>query len=194
MADSLEALRNRVDGANDLQSVVRTMKAMSASSITQYENAVLALNSYYKTVQMGLTACFKDESSGHFLQLRSKVKKTAAIIVFGSDQGLVGQFNDSLAEYVCQQLADIGAKQKIWVVGERMHGRLQDRDLDLETCFNAPSSVDGVSPLIGDLLIATEPLWGVDLQSPLYLFHHKPGLQSGQYEPVMRQLLPIDLA
>jgi F-type H+-transporting ATPase subunit gamma len=192
MTDSLEALRNRVDGANDLQAVVRTMKAMSASSITQYENAVLALNSYYETVQMGLTACFKDAGAAQFLQLREQANKTAAVIVFGSDQGLVGQFNDRLAQYVSQALTDIDTETKVWVVGERMFGRLQDQGVKLDSCFSVPSSVDGVSPLIGNLLLATEHLWATDLQSPLYLFHHRPGLQPGQYEPVMRQLLPID--
>jgi F-type H+-transporting ATPase subunit gamma len=194
MTDSLEALRNRVDGANDLQAIVRTMKAMSASSITQYENAVLALNSYYETVQLGLNACFKDAGTAHFTQLSKKAKKMAVVIVFGSDQGLVGQFNDQLAHYVKLALADIDAEKKIWVVGERMFGRLQNQGMDLEKCFGVPSSVGGVSPLIGDLLLATEHLWGSDLQSPLYLFHHRPRLQSGQYEPAIRQLLPIDLA
>jgi F-type H+-transporting ATPase subunit gamma len=194
MNDSLEALRNRVDGATDLQAVVRTMKAMSASSITQYENAVLALNSYYETVQQGLVACLQGNNSPPLFVSKRRSVSQAVVIVFGSDQGLVGQFNDTLAQFVTKQLAGLRVKQKIWVVGERMHGRLQDAGLTLETGSNVPSSVDGVSPLIGDLLLATEYLWGADLQSPLYLFHHQPGEQSGQYQPVMNQLLPLDLA
>jgi F-type H+-transporting ATPase subunit gamma len=194
MADSLEAIRNRIDGANDLQGIVRTMKAMSASSITQYENAVLALNTYYETVQQGLIACFKELNSAQLIVPNSKASKTAALIVFGSDQGLVGQFNDILAQYLNEHLGEIGPKLKIWVVGERMKGRLEDADLTIESCFNVPSSVDSVTHLIGELLIATEHLWGTDLQSPIFLFHHKPGLQTGQYAPAMRKLLPIDSA
>jgi len=194
MADSLDAIRNRIEGANDLQGVVRTMKAMSASSITQYENAVLALSSYYETVQQGLTACFKDLNSGPLLLPNSKAKKTAAVIVFGSDQGLVGQFNDTLAEYLNEHLGEIGPKLKVWVVGERMKGQLEDANLTIQGYFNVPSTVDSVTHLIGKLLIATEHLWGIDLQSPIYLCHHKPGRQMGQYAPAMRTLLPIDSA
>ena len=192
MADSLEALRNRVDGAVDLQAVVRTMKAMSASSITQYENAVHALNSYYATVEQGLIACLKQPEAPHSFGVSRDADVPVAVIVFGSDQGLVGQFNDSLAEFVSGKLAEIGGEQKVWVVGERLHGRLQDVGLTLEDCFNVPGSVEGVTPLVGDLLLATEHLWESDTHSPLYLFHHRPGKLSGQYKPRMQQLLPLD--
>ena len=192
MADSLEALRNRVDGAVDLQAVVRTMKAMSASSITQYENAVRALDSYYSTVEQGLVACLKQAQTAHSIDESHATDCPAAVIVFGSDQGLVGQFNDSLAEFVGEKLAEIGGEQKIWVVGERMNGRLQDAHLDLEECFNVPGSVDGVTPLVGDLLLATEHLWESNSHSTLYLFHHRPGKLSGQYKPRMHKLLPLD--
>ena len=40
MSDGIEALRHRIDGTADLQSVVRTMKALSASNIGVYERAV----------------------------------------------------------------------------------------------------------------------------------------------------------
>lgn len=192
MTDSLEALRNRIDGANDLQAVVRTMKAMSASSISQYESAVQALNRYYATVEQGLIACLKQPDAIRFFAKGRDVDCGTTVIVFGSDQGLVGQFNDSLAEFVRENLEQINGQKKIWVVGERMHGRLQDANLALETCFNVPGSVEGVTPLIGDLLLATEHMWASGIHSPLYLFHHRPGKLSGQYKPIMHQLLPLD--
>ena len=72
MTDSLEALRNRADGATDLQGVVRTMKAISASNITQYENAVKALHSYYETIQQGLVGCLKYSGKAQFRKPLSK--------------------------------------------------------------------------------------------------------------------------
>ena len=54
MSDSVASLRHKIASAEDLESVVRTMKAMSASSIGQYENAVRSLDDYYRTVQLGL--------------------------------------------------------------------------------------------------------------------------------------------
>lgn len=192
MAESLEALRNRVDGAVDLQAVVRTMKAISASSITQYENAVSSLDSYYATVEQGLIACLKQPDVPLFFTHKREANYPSAVIVFGSDQGLVGQFNDSLSEFVSQKLTKIGGEQKVWVVGERMRGRLQDADILFEDCLNVPSSVEGVTPLVGNLLMALEYLLASGAQTSLYLFHNKPGKISGQYQPHMHKLLPLD--
>ena len=60
MIDTTESLRRKISSAGDLQSVVRTMKALAASSIGQYEKSVLALADYYRTVELGLSACFRE--------------------------------------------------------------------------------------------------------------------------------------
>ena len=53
MSDTTESLRRKISSAGDLQSVVRTMKALAASSIGQYEKSVRALADYYRTVRVG---------------------------------------------------------------------------------------------------------------------------------------------
>ena len=55
------SLRRKIDGAGDLQSVVRTMKALAASSIGQYEQSVSALADYARTVELGLSVCFRED-------------------------------------------------------------------------------------------------------------------------------------
>ena len=60
MSDSIAGLRRQIGNADDLQSVVRTMKALAASSIGQYERSVSALTDYYRTVELGLGACFRE--------------------------------------------------------------------------------------------------------------------------------------
>ena len=60
MGDTTASLRRKISGAGDLQSVVRTMKALAASSIGQYERSVRALADYDRTVQLGLALCLRD--------------------------------------------------------------------------------------------------------------------------------------
>ena len=50
MSNTTASLRRQISNAADLQSVVRTMKALAASSISQYEQSVRALGDYYRTV------------------------------------------------------------------------------------------------------------------------------------------------
>ena len=57
MSETTVSLRRKIGAAGDVQSVVRTMKAVAASSIGQYEKSVLALADYYRTVELGLGAC-----------------------------------------------------------------------------------------------------------------------------------------
>jgi superoxide dismutase len=63
MSDTTSSLRRKINGAGDLQSVVRTMKAMAASSIGQHEQSVRALGDYYRTVELGLGVCFRSTGS-----------------------------------------------------------------------------------------------------------------------------------
>ena len=60
MSETTASLRRKISGAGDLQSVVRTMKAVAASSIGQYEKSVRALADYYRTVELGLGACLRE--------------------------------------------------------------------------------------------------------------------------------------
>ena len=46
MSNTTASMRRKIAGAGDLQSVVRTMKAVAASSIGQYEKSVSALGDY----------------------------------------------------------------------------------------------------------------------------------------------------
>ncbi|BFM12009.1 F0F1 ATP synthase subunit gamma [Simiduia litorea] len=81
------------------------MKAVAAASIGDYERAVAALGDYYTTVERGLGACFHDRD---LLPTQNPVPHQAnptCIIVFGTDQGLVGQFNDVIAEFTVKSLA-----------------------------------------------------------------------------------------
>ena len=60
MSDTLASLRRKIGGAGDLKSVVRSMKALAASSIGQYEKSVLALADYDRTVELGLAVCLRN--------------------------------------------------------------------------------------------------------------------------------------
>ena len=103
MSDSTASMRRKINSAEDLQSVVRTMKAMAASSIGQYENSVHALSDYYRTIELGLGACIRESALSSLVveQNRATHDKSVRAIVFGSDQGLVGRFNDTVADYRC---------------------------------------------------------------------------------------------
>ncbi len=192
MSETAASLRHKIASAGELESVVRTMKAMAAASIGQYENAVRSLDEYYRTVQLGLVACFRQgEPTG--AKMRAERKETGAIgaVVFGSDQGLVGQFNDVMAEFVVNTLGNLPGKKTVWAVGERIRSRLADTDLVPGASFILPNSINAITPLVGQILIEMETQREKGEIAQVYLFHNRP--QSGAiYTPVSQRLLPLD--
>jgi F-type H+-transporting ATPase subunit gamma len=147
MSDTTASLRRKIGGAGDLQSVVRTMKAVAASSIGQYEKSVSALADYYRTVELGLGVCFRESGPSPWMAPRKRqaVAGTIAAVVFGSDQGLVGQFNDVVADYAIKTLAALPGKPQVWAVGERVHARLADAGLPLMGLFPVPNFVKAIT-------------------------------------------------
>lgn len=193
MSENTVQLRRQIDTAKNLQSVVRTMKAMAASSINQYEQAVDALADYYRTVELGLSVS---------LQAADRVPETDRgnlqteadgihAVVFGSDQGMVGQFNDVVVEHAVQRLAALPAGAKVWAVGERVHTRLADTGLRVLDHFSVPNTVKAITPLIGQLLVESEARRSQGAMAELHLFYNRPSSGS-VYEPASQRILPLD--
>jgi len=193
MSDTTESLRRKISSAGDLQSVVRTMKALAASSIGQYEASVLALGDYYRTVALGLGASLRaSEPATSFMGRSPPASRDATnAIVFGSDQGLVGQFNDVVADFAIKSLAALSGDIQVWAVGERVHGRLTDAGLPLLGLFNVPNSVQAITPLVGQIQIESEVRRAASGALGLWVFHNRP-LSGALYEPVGQRLLPLD--
>ena len=193
MSDTLESLRRKINGAGDLESVVRSMKALAAASIGQYEKSVLALADYYRTVELGLVVCLRKRrgTAAEPAEPAGAAAKSISAIVFGSDQGLVGQFNDVLADFAARTLDALPGEKKTWAVGERMHARLVDAGLAPVGLFAVPTSANAITPLVGRILLESEAHASKGAIGRLYLFHNCP--KSGaSYEPVSQHLLPLD--
>jgi len=193
MSDTTASLRRKIDSAGDLQSVVRTMKAMAASSIGQYEQSVRALADYYRTVEQGLGACVRENAPatpggrpGTYAEAG-----VSGAVVFGSDQGLVGRFNDVVADRAIQTLAALPGTPVVWAVGERVHAHLADAGLTLAGRFIVPSSVKAIASLVGQILVATEMGQGAGLVTELHLVYNRPA-SGAVYAPVSQRLLPLD--
>jgi F-type H+-transporting ATPase subunit gamma len=153
-----------------------------------------ALADYYRTVELGLGACFREGEPAAPLVERGRRASADAIgaVVFGSDQGLVGQFNEVVADYALEVLASLPGKPMVWAAGERVHARMADAGVGATGLFSVPNSVQGITPLVGQILVESERRQqGEDAE--LYLFYNRPTSGAG-YAPVTQRLLPLDEA
>jgi len=196
MSDSLAALRRKITGAGDLHAVVRTMKALAASSIGDYERSVLALADYDRMVSLGLGECFRQaqaDPSAAPERVSALASAPIGAIVFGSDQGLVGPFNDVIAAYAIGTLAALPGRPQIWAVGERVQARLKDGGLEVLGAYSVPDSVEAIAPLVAQVQIDSEARRATSGMTQVHVFHNRP-LAASLYEPVSQRLLPLDAA
>ncbi|SDW04131.1 F0F1 ATP synthase subunit gamma [Aequorivita viscosa] len=191
MSDTLINLQRRKQSAGDMASVVRTMKAMATSNITQYENSVHSLQDYYRTISLGIHACFKKERISVVADNHNKKDSKSVAVIFGSDQGLVGRFNDSISTYAQDIIKDIPGETEVWVVGERVYSLLVDGDLSPTKRFSVPNSVTAITPLVNQILIRSEAFRQDEQFFSLYIFHNTP-TEGANYKQEDQQLFPPD--
>jgi F-type H+-transporting ATPase subunit gamma len=193
MSDTTANLQRKIRSAGDLQSVVRTMKSLAASQIVQCEQSVCALASYARTVDLGLGACLRERDPTAHLSGESAQLTGGAVcaIVFGSDQGLVGQFNDSIADCAIRTLAPMPGKHAVLAIGERVRAHILDAGIALVGQFSVPSSVEAISSLIGEIEVMIEELQVHSDYDRFYVIHNRPRAGT-DYEANCQRLLPLD--
>ncbi len=206
MSGTTEELSRKISTAQDLAAVVRSMKALAASSIGQYERAVAALQAYYRTVELGLSACLRINAASAAQadtvlamapspagKPAKAVGKTGAI-VFGSDQGLVGRFNEVLMDYAITNVNSLpGRPARIWAVGDRMQALIPAALIAVPQAWPVPTSVDAITTLVGRILIDIGAARERGDITELHVFHNRPR-SAAAYEPVATRLLPLDAA
>jgi len=197
MVATTAALRRQIASASDLKSVVRTMKASAASAIGQYERSVAALADYAHAVELGLGLCLRSvDPDGSSLLTPSRRANDNAVhaVVFGSDQGLVGRFNEVVVDHAMQHLGKTTATAQVWAVGQRVQARLLDAGLPPVGSFPVPGSVGLITRLVGQILTGvqvSDNRWaGETPGGTLMLFYNRPS--GSGYEPASRRLLPLD--
>ena len=192
MSDSLAGLRRKLDGARQLGSVVRAMKAISASSIVQYEKAVAALGEYQHAVELGLSLCLVDAGAFTVRPGAAGDSPTGALI-FGSDQGLVGRFNDTIGDFAADALRKLSGPKTVWVVGERACPSLEAAGLTITKRFAVPSSVAAITTLVTGIQVDLESYTAANRYSEIHVFHSSPRA-GARYEAASQRLLPLDAA
>jgi len=195
--ESPQALQQRIQSLGDLQQIVRTMKALSAVSIRQYERAADTLADSEHCIQLGLQVALRDGLQA--LPDRSTGESgAAAVIVFGTDHGLCGRFNEVIAEQALEQALEHVSEQAPgeqapaamhWLaVGERLLPLL-DQQGQLEW-MQVPSSAAGITAVVQRVLLRVDD-WRAQGVGRVELFHNRPSGRSG-YAPTRQQLFPFD--
>jgi F-type H+-transporting ATPase subunit gamma len=190
---TLEALQHQIATVQDLQAVVKTMKVLAAVSIRQYERAVESLAEYTRTIELGLQVVIKETAITH-LSAPSHTRHRLGAIVFGSDQGMCGQFNEQIATAAIAQLQPLmhtNSDLSLIAVGARVISPLEAAGKTIATCLPMPGAIAGIMPMVQELLLQIEAWRSQQQVDQIFLFYNQPHSKTA-YTSAMKQLLPLD--
>lgn len=178
-----QALRRRIKTVGELHAIVRTLKGLAAVSARQYDTVLRSLRDYNQTVEMGLQAALR----GRVVQKPGRPPPAVlAAIIFGSDVGLCGRFNEELVGFSVDNMHGWPqADRTVLAVGSRIHARLSERGHPVADSCPTPASVAAITPTVRHLLYAIEA-WQEQGIEQVLLFYSRAGA------PTLLRLLPID--
>ncbi|MCB1675657.1 MAG: F0F1 ATP synthase subunit gamma [Halioglobus sp.] len=191
MAQTFESLSRQSDTLTSIRGIVHTMKTLSAINAGPYELAARSIEAYHETILRGFAA-FAFRTGDMTLPVEQSGEQW--VVVFGSDHGLCGSYNETLARVVeshCQMASP--DKQHVLCIGQQMNDALVDRGLASEVVLLPPASAEGIGRLAGEIVTRLDV---VGRRQPLYrigvtLAFTRRG-EHGVHQPVTRRLLPLE--
>ncbi len=192
--ETLENLRRQLDTAGDLVGIVQTMKALAAVSIRQYDAAVRSLTDYARTIELGLHVVLRDLPEPA-APPQGRERHPLGAIVFGSDHGLCGRFNEDIVEHARERLAELagGATLRLMAVGTRAGSLFEHAGEPPEETQPVPGSAARIAPLVRQVLTRVDRWQHEASVERVHVFHQRP-TAGGRHHPVSVRLLPVHLS
>ena len=206
---TIEELKHKIATVDDLKSVIKTMKALAAVSIRQYEKAVESLTEYDRTLEKGWQILLKNNPE-LLIKKSPQTTQSWGLVVFGSDWGMCGQFNERIAEYTHDYLNSLSErprrkttglpltssiphdKRLILAVGTRIYDCLEAAGQKCEAAFNLPNSVFGITSIIQEIVLTLEKWRGQGQVSHIMVVYNR--ISSGVIcRPKRLQIFPLNL-
>jgi F-type H+-transporting ATPase subunit gamma len=190
--EAVEKLRGALLVTQELQSVVKTMKALAGVNIRQYEKAAHAVAAYNRTIEMGLQIALQ-RMPANAVPPNYDTRRLGAV-VFGSDQGMCGQLNDQVVSHSLRALGKLAARhdnQVTIAVGVRAAGQLEAEGKQVEQTVDVPASIGGIGAAVEQVLRTIED-WHTNrgIES-VALFYARP-VSGAWYRTRGVQILPVD--
>ena len=189
-------LKRKIESTRDLQSVVKTMKSLAAVNIREYERSVESLEKYNQNIERGLQILMRDQGKD-FSNLRSVKEKndSLGVVIFGSVQGMVGQFNDRIASFAFRKIDEYDTNQEnryVLAIGERIRDLLEASGHLVNNYVSLVESLRDLTSFNQMVLLKVEE-WRLDHKvGRIIIFHNKPA-QKTSFQPSMKHLLPLDM-
>jgi F-type H+-transporting ATPase subunit gamma len=189
--ETLETLSRRIAATEDLQSLVRSMKTLSAVSVRHFEKAEASLRLFEKTIDLGLQVVLRDRPIREG-RMRAHHGREA-LAIFGSDRGLCSSFNENVAQLAVLHLAHSQKPANtiyVLAIGAQAAQRMTTLDREPDEIMNLPGSVQGLAGSCEDILIRLDQLRVAENVTRVAAIYNQRGSE-GEIRPRAHVLLPV---
>ena len=186
--EDLQSIKKRIDSAGNLQTIVSTMKAHASSNINEFQNAAESSKDYRKILDMGIHIILSKDK-----EIRSSQKKeegSVINIVFGSDHGLAGKFNERISSFALENINQ-NEEDILIIHGQQIYSRLKS-DLKISKLLDVPQTKEGITSMVQRLLFEIDQYRKKKPIKEVMLYYCKPS-QESIFEEEKEKLFPIDL-
>jgi len=194
--ETAEQLKRQIESAQNLRDLVGTMKMLAVTNIRRYQEAVDALGNYFGVIEQGLQiALSKTRAAPTTWELpAAKEEHDLAVVLFGSDQGLCGRFNEQIVDHFQETLRYTFNGQKparVLCIGMRPALLLGNAGFHVDREFAVPGCPTGVTRVIQEIVFTVEEWVSTENIQKVHIFHNEL-IRGSFYRPNDLKLLPLD--
>lgn len=182
----LRELQRKLESIQALREIVQAMRNLAAVYVRRAETTLRGTRPYSEIVQTALATVLRrlqttEENPAH-------AQRPALAIVFGSDQGLCGTYNEKVVNRTTDFLSE-HPETPILVVGLRAAGVIKQKGIAPALVLEAPTSLAGIKAKVPDLAERAFTEVTEAGAEELY-FIYNLYVSMGQYEETVRRVLP----
>jgi len=187
--ESHNKLTKRLSILRELRSVTETMRALSAVNIRRYESAAFAVSEHDNVVELGFRSLAINTGMPILKSARSIKDPAHLVIVFGTDHGLCGRFNERVLERTHTQTltrsdgisttlgsllsnSETSHRCRLLIAGQIASDVSTAAGIEAHATFALPGIVDGIPTLVHSLIMQIDEWMHHHPDTRLHVFHH----------------------
>lgn len=177
-----EEIKAKIKKFEDIGQIVLSMKSIASLNVQNTQRQIQSLRDYEEEITSSLKMLLSYYPN---ITLGFEEGKKA-IIVYGSDQGLCGLFNERIAKFVSYTFKDY---EGLIVIGKKLDDTIQDNKLK---SFAAPVNYETIYSYASELLEYITEIYVNRKINEIYVAYNQ-FLGIGKYRSVYRRIIPFEI-
>ncbi len=190
----LRELQRKLDSVKSLNEVVSAMRNLAAIYVRRAESTLDAIRPYSEVIETALGVVLARQTEGERYDNDEAKESGGKIlaVVFASDQGLCGTYNERVVSAALDFAKDKGGLVSFATVGRRGRDLLTMRGETAALAVPAPTSLEGIRTRVSDLTTDILGKYAELTASGLFfVFNAYEGM--GRFKERVRRVLPPEL-